>query len=500
MLHRILASGAIAAAFINPNIFVLADDLHEIQGQEDDRRTFLHQGIMVNFEKEGSISIHAHEAELSSSDVHHYGDDKHTLPSLKVHPLSFNLSERCDEGLISIKMPDGSTKKMKNMITVPQEALGGNTEISQAYWYGEDANDGSTFNYIRGVDGSIHGSILDMTAGTISQLRVDSKGNPIAVKRFSDDFPDEEDVDVDVDVPIFPNFEQHLHPVSDHRNLNNDSEDMGTTDDSGKMLDIMVVWTEKSENAAGGTKGMQNTINLAIEETNTAYTLSGIDLKLNLVHSYKSTINEPASINIALLESLKTNSDVKSKREEYGADVVVLLATSSKSCGLGYVNFRPGQSKKSSKNHFFSVVRLECATGNFSFGHEIGHNLGARHDRGQEALCGDSYSYNYGHRHPGKFRSMMSYACARGTCDIKSTSTCNRVQRFSGPDVKFNGSVGGSSKKNNVRQINKVKATAASFFSHKGGGGGESGSPSGSHSFDVVLYITLLVLGHFALF
>ncbi len=99
---------------------------------------------------------------------------------------------------------------------------------------------------------------------------------------------------------------------------------------------------------------------------------------MNLVHSYKSTIDEGDSISLSLLGNFKGDSDIKSKREEHGADAVVLLVRCSKSCGLGYVNFRPGQTKSSSKKHFYSITNVKCATGNFSFGHEIGHNLGAR--------------------------------------------------------------------------------------------------------------------------
>ncbi len=124
-----------------------------------------------------------------------------------------------------------------------------------------------------------------------------------------------------------------------------------------------------------------------------------------------------------------------------------------------------------------------------------------RHDRGQETFCGGNFSYNYGYRVPGKFRSMMSYGCSRGTCDIDSTSTCNRVQRFSGPDVNFNSKRAGDSKNNNARQITNVKAIAASFYAHKGGGGGggdggKSGSPDRKQTFGLALCITLVV-GHF---
>ena len=56
----------------------------------------------------------------------------------------------------------------------------------------------------------------------------------------------------------------------------------------------------------------------------------------------------------------------------------------------------------------FSVVDRTCATGYYSFGHEMGHNMGLNHAHGDPTGTG-AYPYSYGHKWPG-YRSVMAYS------------------------------------------------------------------------------------------
>jgi hypothetical protein len=60
--------------------------------------------------------------------------------------------------------------------------------------------------------------------------------------------------------------------------------------------------------------------------------------------------------------------EVLTKRTEYGADMVVrVMDAPGYSCGRAYIG--------PSINNMFSVTDYyDCATGYFSFGHELGHN------------------------------------------------------------------------------------------------------------------------------
>jgi hypothetical protein len=112
-------------------------------------------------------------------------------------------------------------------------------------------------------------------------------------------------------------------------------------DDSGANIDVLVVWTKDAEcKNSGLPKGctltaqteanMRGLIDLAVTETNTAYTMSGILSSLRLVHAYRdSTYVEPTSFNTAL-SNLRSTSDgqldnVHALRTLYGADMVQLI-------------------------------------------------------------------------------------------------------------------------------------------------------------------------------
>ena len=130
------------------------------------------------------------------------------------------------------------------------------------------------------------------------------------------------------------------------------------------------------------------------------------------------------------------------------------------SCGIAW-NDNP------SVDWMFSVTNYDCATGYYSFGHEIGHNFNLLHDRPTEGRCNDQSSTNYGYRDPqAQFRTILSYDCESGGCDNLPKNGCDRIQRFSNsnPQYKYNGKAIGNARTDNARQFNKERANVASFY------------------------------------
>merc|ERR1719203_1530301 len=150
--------------------------------------------------------------------------------------------------------------------------------------------------------------------------------------------------------------------------------------------------------------------------------------------------------------------DVHDKRTEHGADIVALLIDDSQYCGMAYLGPSIGS--------MFSVTSWSCATGYYSFGHEIAHNQGCNHDKGTTGSCGTS-SYNYGYRDPdGGFRTVMAYNCRTDQCDNNLSNSCTRVQRFSTPDSAYswNSKSIGEANANNAQRINDVAQTIADYY------------------------------------
>ena len=160
-------------------------------------------------------------------------------------------------------------------------------------------------------------------------------------------------------------------------------------DDSGSTLDVMIVWTREAEcryNNLGYDETCDLTpahemlfkvmVEMLVEEANTAFTESGIDTQLRLVHSYRHKSYIESSSSSVALKDLKNVGDgdlddVHAKRVLYGADLVHMIIGRS-GCGVSYLG--------PSKNKAFSVSRYTCALNQYSFVHEIAHLLGGKCD------------------------------------------------------------------------------------------------------------------------
>jgi len=236
-------------------------------------------------------------------------------------------------------------------------------------------------------------------------------------------------------------------------------------------IDVMVVYTAATRSAAGGTNAIVGEIYLAVEETNQSYINSDIDQRLRLVHLAEVNYAETADIYLDL-DRLQDPGDgdmdnVHTLRDTYAADVVSLFVENVEPCGLGYVMTTVGNAFES---YAFSVVKRSCATGYYSFGHELGHNMGATHDW----YVNDAGAYPYSHcfvkvtpTAPAEpWRTVMAY---RDECQANGLLDCMRVQYFSNPNVNYPvggdamGVANGPQPADNHQTLNNTAMTVANF-------------------------------------
>lgn len=232
-----------------------------------------------------------------------------------------------------------------------------------------------------------------------------------------------------------------------------------TAKDAADIIDVMVVYTPAARDAAGGAAAMQALINLAIDEANWAYQESLISPRLRLVHQQQIDYVESGNIN-SELDRLTGKTDgyideIHALRDLYGADVVSMFVENDDVCGVAWLMTALSATFE---DHAFNVVTWDCATGNYSFAHEIGHNMGCAHDRAN-AITG-LYPYSFGWRFvtAGNItnRTIMAYAPGE------------RIPRFSNPDVLYNGVATGvrielANSAHNALTINNSAATVANW-------------------------------------
>jgi hypothetical protein len=238
-------------------------------------------------------------------------------------------------------------------------------------------------------------------------------------------------------------------------------EVQGGSYDDGSSIDVMVVYTASARSAFGGTTAMQTLIDLAITESNTGYGNSDVTQRMNLVHTEEVSYNESGVSYSTTLSRLKGTSDgymddVHTLRDTYAADHVVLIFNNSAYCGMAYLMTTVSTSFASSA---FALVHYSCATGYYSFAHELGHNMGSHHDHANASGPG-AYVYSFGYQEPtGDWRTVMAYNCPSG---------CTRLNYWSNPDVDYGGKpmgVGGtgSDAADNHKSLNDTAYTCANF-------------------------------------
>ncbi|MBR9919824.1 MAG: T9SS type A sorting domain-containing protein [Bacteroidetes bacterium] len=216
-------------------------------------------------------------------------------------------------------------------------------------------------------------------------------------------------------------------------------------------LDVMVVYTTDARSALGGSDAAaQSAIALAVAELNTICDNSNIIHEYALVHSAAVSYTESGDITTELPRLRDADDgfmdEVYDWRDAYYADLVSLVIDDG-GCGYGNVNTNTNVFSSSTA---FSVVDDICLVFNKSLSHEIGHNMGFRHDRyAYGSTPSNVCDYAWGWVNPDgiggssseQWRTTMAY---NSQCSDNGFN-CTRIPHFSNPDVNYNGDPTGSS-------------------------------------------------------
>lgn len=165
------------------------------------------------------------------------------------------------------------------------------------------------------------------------------------------------------------------------------------------------------------------------------------------------------------LDAVCNNSTAQGFRDSYYADIVVLLTASGHTDAIGIAPL------KASNGRAYAVAELAAANVGFTATHEIGHILGARHQRC--TACNVTGCDDKKQGHGFLVGTTMRTILAQNTCPTNPT----RIGRWSSSTTPFMGLATGDSDNNNGAQILSRADKVCCFRSNPPfGGGGSSGS------------------------
>jgi Metallo-peptidase family M12 len=205
-------------------------------------------------------------------------------------------------------------------------------------------------------------------------------------------------------------------------------------------IDVMVLYTKQVVSKYIDFE--KDLIALAVEQGNESFANSGLrNIKLRLVHSQQVDYDESKGEHFdhlyRMVDGMPGFAKVRALRNEKRADVVALVVDDPSGCGLS-------TRVAADADEAFVVVHHACAALTYSLAHEIGHIIGARHDR---ALDRNTSPFPYGHGYVNgtKWRDIMSYK--------SSCNGCPRLPFWSNPTITIMGESGGTVDTDNARVI-----------------------------------------------
>jgi len=244
--------------------------------------------------------------------------------------------------------------------------------------------------------------------------------------------------------------------------------EQGLADTTTEVTYTVMIWYTPEFLASFASESDMNVfVDLVFEETNQGYINSEMPVRVSKLGPRQ----HPTLVDIEDSFQLIDDFEDSLPRTELlnCADAAALLVNEFNNCGIA--NFRTTTSCRS-----FSLTQKSCATGYYSFGHEIGHNFGATHNPEEfTTTSGDGYAHLIlptGSSKYSGYRTILGY---------NADGHRYRKNYYSNPDVIFPTTgtpTGVTDLSNNARLISSNRFAMAACGTDEPNGACDGGSPS----------------------
>ena len=201
------------------------------------------------------------------------------------------------------------------------------------------------------------------------------------------------------------------------------------------VIDLLIVYSPEAGQKGNGPEAMQQLAMAAVREMNAAHERSLSDVRFHLAGVVQSEENQAGTSTSSNLRAIReaqdgTLDEIQGLRDLYGADIVTYIFDNDSGSNVGLANSLTTLDPSFSEKAFNVIVRRK-AYGDWVLAHEIAHNLGAEHDRGNlnglpgltDCAYGGFYNINGEGVHTIMAQSRFS----------------ERIGYFSNPNAQLNG-------------------------------------------------------------